>query len=98
MTDISRLRCDRTPVWGQLKARFESSGKNFDARQAFAADATRFTSFSQQAPHVFADLSKNLIDMPTAQLLFDLARNAVWRSTVTRCLRARPSTAPSNVR
>ena len=74
MTDISRLRCDRTPVWGQLKARFESSGKNFDARQAFAADATRFTSFSQQAPHVFADLSKNLIDMPTAQLLFDLAR------------------------
>jgi glucose-6-phosphate isomerase len=74
MTDISRMRCDRAPAWGQLKTRFESSGKTFDARQAFAADATRFASFSQQAPHVFADLSKNLIDTPTAQLLFDLAR------------------------
>jgi glucose-6-phosphate isomerase len=73
-SNLPRLRCDRTPAWGQLKARFESSGKGFDARQAFAADSTRFASFSQQAPHVFADLSKNLIDTPTAQLLFDLAR------------------------
>ena len=74
MTDISRMRCDRTPAWRQLAARFESSGKNFDARQAFAADATRFASFSQQAPHVFADLSKNLIDSATEKLLLDLAR------------------------
>jgi glucose-6-phosphate isomerase len=74
MTDTSRMRCDRTPAWGQLKARFETRGKDFDARQAFAANTTRFASFSQQAPHVFADLSKNLIDTPTAQLLFDLAR------------------------
>ena len=70
----TRVRGDRTPAWTQLLAYFESSGKHFDARQAFAADATRFKSFSQQAPHVFADLSKNLIDAPTEQLLFDLAR------------------------
>jgi glucose-6-phosphate isomerase len=43
-------------------------------RQAFAGDAQRFADFSQSAPHVFADLSKNLIDTATQQLLFELAR------------------------
>ena len=77
MSDIGhvmRLRCDRTPAWGQLQAHFAASGKDFDARLAFGTDANRFASFSQQAPHVFADLSKNLIDSSTAQLLFGLAR------------------------
>ena len=74
ISSVTRLRCDRTPAWGQLKAHFETRGKDFDALNAFAADATRFTDFSQQAPHVFADLSKNLIDSATAQILFDLAR------------------------
>ena len=71
---VTRLRCDRTPAWVQLKARFEARGKGFDALEAFAADATRFADFSQQAPHMFADLSKNLIDSATAKILFDLAR------------------------
>ena len=69
-----RIRCDRTLAWGLLKSEFESSGKSFDLRDAFAADPQRFASFSQDAPHVFADLSKNLIDAPTQALLFDLAR------------------------
>ena len=43
-------------------------------RAAFAADAKRFEQFSQQSPHVFADLSKNLLDVATQALLFDLAR------------------------
>ena len=71
---MTRLRCDRAPAWAQLQTHFAASGKAFDARDAFVGDATRFTFFSQQAPHVFADLSKNLIDAPTAKLLFDLAR------------------------
>ena len=53
---------------------FEAGGKSLDLRAAFAADATRFEQFSQQAPHVFADLSKNLIDAATHALLLDLAR------------------------
>ena len=73
ISNVTRLRCDRTPAWGQLQAHFAASGKDFDARLAFAADTTRFASFCQQAPHVFADLSKNLIDTPTARLLYDLA-------------------------
>ena len=74
ISSVTRLRCDHTPAWGQLKAHFEARGKDFDAREAFASDPNRFTSFSQQAPNVFADLSKNLIDRATADLLFDLAR------------------------
>ena len=69
----ARPRCDQTPAWAALRQQFESSGKSFDLRQAFATDAGRFEHFSQQAPHVFADLSKNLIDEATQALLFELA-------------------------
>ena len=69
-----RPRCEQTPAWSALQAMFEACGKHFDLRQAFAADAQRFASFSQQAPHVFADLSKNLMDDASQTLLFDLAR------------------------
>ena len=66
-------RCDRTPAWGQLQAHHAASGRNFDLRQAFAGDPQRFESLSQTAPHVFADLSKNLIDAATEDLLQALA-------------------------
>jgi glucose-6-phosphate isomerase len=71
---MMRTRCDHTAAWGLLKSEFESSGKSFDLRTAFASDPQRFATFSQDAPHVFADLSKNLIDDQTQSLLFDLAR------------------------
>ncbi|MDB5890126.1 MAG: glucose-6-phosphate isomerase [Polaromonas sp.] len=68
-----RLRCDQTPAWPALRGYFESSGHSFDMRQAFADDSQRFERFSQPAPHVFADLSKNLIDAPAESLLMELA-------------------------
>ncbi len=71
---MKRLRCDQTPAWAALQICFEASGKNFDLKGAFAADPQRFASFSQDAPHVFADLSKNLIDGASEALLLDLAR------------------------
>ncbi|WP_210544412.1 glucose-6-phosphate isomerase [Rhodoferax sp. PAMC 29310] len=71
---MSRTRCDRTPAWGALQSAFDATGHAFDARTAFAADPDRFTRFSQTAPHVFADLSKNLIDEATQALLLDLAQ------------------------
>jgi glucose-6-phosphate isomerase len=67
-------RCDRTPAWAQLQAHYASAGQDFNLRQAFAADPGRFAAFSQQAPYVFADLSKNLIDAATDALLQNLAR------------------------
>ena len=71
---MTRTRCDHTPAWAALQTAFNTQGQAFDARAAFAADAGRFEAFSQQAPHVFADLSKNRIDANTQALLFDLAR------------------------
>ncbi len=68
-----RARCDQTPAWGTLDHFFKERGHAFDLRDAFAQDPKRFEHFSQQAPHVFADLSKNLIDAATETLLFDLA-------------------------
>lgn len=80
-------RCDRTPAWAALQAHFAAEGDGFDVRQAFSADgaiveaeaeaakgAQRFANFSLQAPHVFADLSKNLIDEQTESLLQALAQ------------------------
>ncbi len=72
----TRTRCDRTSAWGRLQAHYEAAGRNFDLRQAFAADPQRFAAFSQPAPHLFADLSKNLIDAKTDALLLALAREA----------------------
>ena len=71
---MSRPRCDRTSAWTALQSAFATQGRSFDLRTAFAGDAQRFEAFSQSAPHVFADLSKNLLDAPTERLLFDLAR------------------------
>ena len=73
---MTRTRCDRTPAWAQLQAAFDATGKDFDLREAFAADSQRFVAFSQAAPLVFADLSKNRIDSATQALLFQLARES----------------------
>ena len=70
----ARPRCDETPAWRRLQERFRSEGASFDLRQAFAEDAGRFARFSQPAPHLFADLSKSLVDGATEQELFSLAR------------------------
>ena len=71
-----RTRGDKTAAWTALQQHFDASGKNFDARDAFAADARRFETLSQQAPYVFADLSKNRLDGATQALLMDLARQS----------------------
>ena len=69
------LRCDQTPQWPLLKAHFSAQGARLDLRQAFAEDTGRFEHFSQVAPHLFADLSKNLWDPTTEALLMDMARS-----------------------
>ncbi|WP_440223166.1 glucose-6-phosphate isomerase [Dokdonella sp. MW10] len=67
-------RCDRTPAWAALGRHFGTGAHALDLRDAFAADASRFESFSFEAAGIFADLSKNLIDAPTLDLLLALAR------------------------
>jgi len=66
--------CHALPAWKALHSHFDSVGRAFDLRQAFAADTQRFQAFSQEAPHVFADLSKNRIDARAEALLIQLAQ------------------------
>jgi len=72
---MSFVRCDRTDAWKKLQDHFDGAGRDFDARSAFVADPQRFDTLSQEAPHLFADLSKNRIDAPTEALLLQLARD-----------------------
>jgi glucose-6-phosphate isomerase len=67
------VRCDQTRAWAALKGHFQAHGRDLDLREAFERDPQRFDHFSLQAPEVFADLSKNLLDIATRRFLLDLA-------------------------
>ena len=71
---MKHLRCDRTSAWAALAGHYQAHGKQLLLSDAFARDAGRFEAFSIDAPEVFADLSKNLIDTATQKFLLDLAR------------------------
>ena len=71
---MQRPRCDHTRAWQQLQQHFDTAGRQLDVRTAFAQDANRLAQLSQQAPHVFADLSKNRVDATTQDLLLQLAQ------------------------
>ncbi|MBT9495124.1 MAG: glucose-6-phosphate isomerase [Paucibacter sp.] len=68
-------RCDQSPAWALLQAHYQTAGRQFDLRQAFAADAGRYEAWTLTAPEVFADLSKNRIDANTMALLLQLAKD-----------------------
>jgi len=74
---ISRPHCDHTQAWALLKQHYQRIGSELDLRDAFARDPQRFDNLSQQAPHVFADLSKNLIDPHVRSLMYELARECM---------------------
>ncbi len=74
MKPIAPTRCDRTPAWAALQAHHAAEGSRFDLRLAFARKPGRAEALGVQAPFVFADLSKNLVDGRTIGLLTDLAR------------------------
>jgi len=94
---MNRVRCDRVPAWAALQAA-ANKRRDFDLRTAFAADAGRFERFSLSAPHVFADLSKNLIDDHVQALLLELAQQCGVAAHRDAMLQGWPSIPPSNVR
>ena len=68
------MRCDNTEAWTALKGHYEAHGRDFDLREAFARDPGRVAALSFEAPEVFADLSKNRLDIAALRFLLDLAR------------------------
>ena len=68
--------CHELPAWQLLQTHYQSQIQHLDLCQAFAQDEQRLGSLSLQAPHVFADLSKNLWTTETAALLQQLARQS----------------------
>ena len=69
------IRCDHALAWPLLQNHARAVMPEFDLRGAFASDPARFARFSQEAPHCFADLSKNLWDAQAEDLLLQLARD-----------------------
>ena len=67
-------RCDRTLAWAALQGHYQAHGRTLDLREAFARDPGRFAALTFEAPEVFADLSKNLLDSATLRFLLDLAQ------------------------
>ncbi len=73
MAGVQLPRCDEAGAWLALQQHFAAAGRDFELRVALR-DPARVQAFSVEAPHVFADLSKNLIDDEGQRLLVRLAR------------------------
>lgn len=68
------LRCDQTSAWKELNAHFQGSARQQNLCSDFAQDPQRAQQLSFDAPHVFADLSKNLWTHRSRELLVKMAR------------------------
>ena len=90
---MQTTRCDRTEAWAALAGHYAAHGRDFDLREAFARDPQRFASLSFEAPHVFADLSKNKIDSAALHFLLDLARECGVKSRRDALLAGEPVNA-----
>ncbi len=66
--------CHETAAWRALERHYREEMADFDIAAGFADDPGRLAALSQQAPHVFADLSKNRVTPRTEQLLVALAQ------------------------
>ena len=92
-TTPTRPRCDRTAAWQALASHYEEAGQRFDLREAFARNPGRFDALGVEAPEVFADLSKNLVDAETLRLLVALARECAVEQHRDAMLRGDPVNA-----
>jgi len=65
--------CTQAPAWRTLNE-LARGAADFDMRAALETDRARVAHFSQAAPEIWADLSKNLWDARVESALLDLAR------------------------
>ena len=75
MTQIQApIDATQTSAWKALAAHKQEMDGGFSLKEAFANDPERVQKFSFDMDDLHFDLSKNLIDEKTVQLLCDLAR------------------------
>ena len=75
MTQIQApIDATQTSAWKALAAHKQEMDGGFSLKEAFANDPERVQKFSFEMDDLHFDLSKNLIDEKTVQLLCDLAR------------------------
>ena len=83
-------RCDRAEAWAALAGHYQAHGRDLDLREAFARDPGRFDALSFEAPELFADLSKNLVDIATLKFLVSLAQECRLEERRDAMLRGDP--------
>lgn len=71
----------RTSAWNSLISHFTAL-QNFDLKEAFKLNPTRFEQFSLQLNDILFDFSKNLITEDTITLLVDLAKQSELNSKI----------------
>jgi glucose-6-phosphate isomerase len=68
------MRCDHSPAWAQLSDYYATAGQTFDVRTAMSNDPQRFADLGTEAPGIYLDLSKNLLDTKSLNLLLEMAQ------------------------
>lgn len=84
------MSCSASPAWAALAAHYQDDMAQFNLAQAFASNPQRLAQHSQQAPHVYADLSKNFCTTQTESLLQALAHDCGWQARRDAMLAGEP--------
>ncbi len=84
------VSCSASHGLGSLGSPYQDDMAQFDLAQAFASNPQRLAQRSQQAPHVYADLSKNFCTTQTESLLQALAHDCGWQARRDAMLAGEP--------
>ncbi len=77
---LSKINPLNTDAWQALAA--HKAETNFDLRELFESDPSRFSSFSLDMGHYLFDYSKNLITQKTVNLLLELAEQCNLKQAI----------------
>lgn len=78
---LPEINPSRTAAWRKLSSHYDEI-KNMSIRDLFNADPERFTKFCFSMPEIVCDLSKNIVNDTTRQLLLDLAQECELQTAI----------------
>ncbi|WMC07022.1 glucose-6-phosphate isomerase [Elizabethkingia anophelis] len=79
---LNTINPTETKAWAQLKEHFAET--DFDLKQLFSEDKSRFSEFSIQKDNLLFDFSKNLVDKKAFQLLLALAEECHLKDSIEK--------------